>query len=85
MFTIVLTLQSLVHCTAAAAVRPELAPFSGSGAGEPEDPVPTQLPTVSTSTTASPPGDNRGIMSAYLRMHVFTRVYSGSCALLWLA
>ena len=70
MFTIVLTLQSLVHYTAAAAVRPELAPFSGSGAGEPEDPAPTQPPTVSTSTTASPPGGNRGIMIERVRVHM---------------
>ena len=63
MFTIVLMLQSLVHCTVAAVVHSELAPFSGSGAGEiPDDSAPTQSPTVPTSTTASPrpPGGNRG-------------------------
>ena len=80
LFAIVLImLQSSVHCTIAAAIRPELAPFSGSGAGEPQDPAPTQPPTVSSSTTASPPG-NRGITSerererecrvfTYIRMH----------------
>lgn len=81
-FTVVLMLQSLVHCTAAA-VRPELAPFSGSGAGELEDPTPTQPSTVSTSTTASPPGGNRGIMirecvcvcvCAYLRKYAYRLV-----------
>ena len=61
MFTITLMLQSLVHCVAAAAVRPELTPFSGSGAGElEEDPAPTQ-----STTTAPPSGGNRGTYASY--------------------
>ena len=77
MFAIVLMLQSL-SLAIAAAVRPELAPFSGSGAGEPQDPAPTQPPTVSSSTTASPPG-NRGIMSEKERVRVLTYACTYAC------
>lgn len=80
MFTIALILQSLVHCTGAAAARPELTPFSGSGAGElEEDPAPTQ----STRTIAPPSsGGNRGTINYYASeysVYMFARTRHGSC------
>ena len=83
MFAIVLMVQSLAI---AAAVRPELAPFSGSGAGETQDPAPTQPPTVSSSiTTASPPAGNRGIIIERESARIYIGTYASACRLVCVA